>query len=277
VRLLGSDLDDQELRVRFPTEFFSFWLCPNFLRDQSSLQWNKNVGFFALEYSGRGVKLTSLRHYYRDYECLELHIHSSIPLRGWCWITKNSIFILTCYLTDIWREDMNWTEITRDTTQQQASATTTFSPHHHLALQPFVSLGLLCYSPPQVSILGFRWASSGIQYKESDWETSRKEITLETWPIWNYNNKYISETGLSWLKSRSNWWVLSNTACIYAFCTKGSDFRECMKTAQEDCTLYSTGNISLWTHLKKLFFMDWITIICLRLHIYRGFKQKSHG
>jgi hypothetical protein len=27
--------------------------------------------------------------------------------------------------------------------------------HHHLALQPYVSLGLLCYSPPQVSILSF--------------------------------------------------------------------------------------------------------------------------
>ena len=32
-----------------------------------------------------------------------------------------------------------------------------FAPyhHHHLALQPFVSLGLLCYSPPLVSILSF--------------------------------------------------------------------------------------------------------------------------
>ena len=27
--------------------------------------------------------------------------------------------------------------------------------HHHLALQPYVSCGLLCYSLPQVSILSF--------------------------------------------------------------------------------------------------------------------------
>jgi hypothetical protein len=27
--------------------------------------------------------------------------------------------------------------------------------HHHLALQPYVSLGLLCYSPPLISILSF--------------------------------------------------------------------------------------------------------------------------
>jgi hypothetical protein len=27
--------------------------------------------------------------------------------------------------------------------------------HHHLALQPYVSLGLLCYSPPLVSIVSF--------------------------------------------------------------------------------------------------------------------------
>jgi hypothetical protein len=35
--------------------------------------------------------------------------------------------------------------------------------HHHLALQPYVGLGLLCYSPPQVSILSFPSPSFNLQ------------------------------------------------------------------------------------------------------------------
>ena len=36
-----------------------------------------------------------------------------------------------------------------------AKLTITNCIHHHLALQPYVSLGLLCYSPPLVSLLSF--------------------------------------------------------------------------------------------------------------------------
>jgi hypothetical protein len=74
--------------------------------------------------------------------------------------------------------------------------------HHHLALQPYVSLGLLCYSPPLVSILSFPHMFSSV---------SKSCVTLlESFSLLIYKNTYLKSVPLqipcflkfSFIKSR---------------------------------------------------------------------------
>jgi len=72
--------------------------------------------------------------------------------------------------------------------------------------------------------------------------TSRKEITLETWRLWNDNTK------------------------IY--------FRGWIKLIRESGPTDCVTKINLWTHLKKVLLINLITFICSRVHIYRGLRKK---